>query len=126
MYSFLEECETQSEQKFIGFGFQVWRDGNQSAGEPLTIWKPRPPLGYVALGCVVVPDYYEPDPGVVRCVRQDCVAQATLQQAPIAKHTSGAALWQCSLWGVQNDASTFLARRDHQAPPPNLAYTVII
>lgn len=107
--------------KFI---IQVWRDADQSAREPVTIWKPRPPLGYVALGCVVVPDFYEPDVGVVRCVRQDCVAQAPLEQSPINKYATGAALYQCSLWKVQNNESTFLARRDHQPPSPSLAYTV--
>lgn len=103
----------------------VWRDADQNTREPVTIWKPRPPVGYVALGCVVVPDYYEPDVGAVSCVRQDCVAQAPLQQTPITKHTTGAALYQCSLWKVQNNASTFLARRDHQPPLPSLAYAVI-
>ncbi|KAG0568137.1 hypothetical protein KC19_7G189300 [Ceratodon purpureus] len=103
----------------------VWRDAEQSAKEPVTIWRPRAPQGYVALGCVIVPDYSEPVQGIVSCVRQDCVAQAPLQQAPISKHSTGSALWQCSLWRVQNNASTFLAQRDHRPPPPHLAYRVV-
>lgn len=106
-------------------GFElVWRDAEHSAREPITIWRPRPPLGYVALGCVIVPDYYEPDLGVVSCVRQDCVSQAPLKQESISKYTTRSALWQCSLWRVQNNSSTFLAQRDQQPPPPRLAYTV--
>jgi hypothetical protein len=101
---------------------QVWRDATQ---EPVTIWRPRAPQGYVALGCVVVPDYYEPDQGTLSCVRQDCVAQAPLQQAPISKHATGSEPWQCTLWRVHNNASTFLALRDHRPPPPHLAYKVV-
>lgn len=105
--------------------YQVWRDTDHGAREPVTIWRPRPPKGYVSVGNVVVPDYYEPDQGVVSCVRLDCVTRAPLKQSPVWKESTGGASGQCSLWRVDNDARTFLARRDHQAPLPQLAYAVI-
>ncbi|KAL3679175.1 hypothetical protein R1sor_022131 [Riccia sorocarpa] len=103
----------------------VWRDTESGAREPVTIWRPRAPAGYIAIGCVVVPDYFEPDREVLRCVRKDCVGNVPLGQVPLWRDYNGSALWHCSLWQVQNDARTFLARRDHQPPPPNLAYTVL-
>ncbi|KAL2613699.1 hypothetical protein R1flu_025391 [Riccia fluitans] len=103
----------------------VWRDTESGAREPVTIWRPRAPTGYTVIGCVVVPDYCEPDREVLRCVRKDCVGNVPLGQVPLWRDYNGSALWHCSLWQVQNDAHTFLARRDHQPPPPNLAYTVL-
>lgn len=106
-------------------GLQVWRDTESRAREPVTIWKPRPPAGYVAIGSVVVPDYCEPEREVIRCVRRDRAGNVALGQVPLWRDYKGAAIWHCSLWQVQNEAHTFLAKRDHQPPPPNLAYTVL-
>lgn len=103
---------------------QIWRDTDSGAQEPVTIWRPRAPSGYVALGCVAVPDYYEPDRSIVRCVRQECTTPARLGEEPTWRDHKGAALWQCSLWQVDNQARTFLARRDHQRPNEEAALAV--
>ncbi len=105
---------------------QVWRDTESGARDPVTIWRPRPQQRYVAIGCVVVPEYYEPDRSVVSCVHEDFVENVPLGQVPLWRDYTSTALWPCSLWRVQNDAGTFLARRDHQAPSPHLSYTVRI
>ncbi|CAM6102066.1 unnamed protein product [Calypogeia fissa] len=113
--------------KFIlpdGFDL-IWRDTESGAREPVTIWRPRPPAGYVGVGCVVVPDYCEPERDVIRCVRRDRAGNVALGQVPLWRDYKGAGIWHCSLWQVQNEAHTFLAKRDHQPPPPNLAYTVL-
>eukprot|EP00850_Spirogloea_muscicola_P018627 SM000173S02996 [mRNA] locus=s173:28246:52241:- [translate_table: standard] len=104
----------------------VWRDTESGARERVTIWSPIPPEGYVSLGAVAVADYAEPSRDAVACVRQDCVEAASLALTPLWKDHQGAALWQCSLWQVLNDAHTFLARRDHRRPPTASAFTVAI
>lgn len=103
---------------------QVWRDTDSGARTPVTIWMPRAPPGYVTLGCVAVPDYYEPDKSVTRCVRRDRAAPADLGRLSIWRDRKGAALWKCSLWQVHNAARTFLARRDHESPDKALAFDV--
>eukprot|EP00897_Mesotaenium_endlicherianum_P008373 jgi/Mesen1/7564/ME000392S06833 len=109
----------------VGFDL-IWRDTDSGAKTPVTIWMPRAPPGFVALGCVAVSDYYEPDRLVVRCVHKDCVAPADISKQPTWRDRKGAALWKCSMWQVLNDARTFLARRDHDQPPTTLAFGVVI
>eukprot|EP00271_Cylindrocystis_brebissonii_P008358 TRINITY_DN2254_c0_g1_i1.p1 TRINITY_DN2254_c0_g1~~TRINITY_DN2254_c0_g1_i1.p1 ORF type:complete len:1958 (-),score=356.45 TRINITY_DN2254_c0_g1_i1:258-5252(-) len=107
----------------LGFDL-VWRDTDSGAKTPVTIWMPRAPPGYLALGCVAVADYYEPEArGVVSCVRRDCCGPAPLGRI-IWQDRKSAALWRCSLWAVLNNAHTFLARRDHSSPDPSQAFTV--
>ncbi|CAI6011354.1 unnamed protein product [Closterium sp. NIES-65] len=107
----------------LGFDL-VWRDTDSGACTPVTIWAPRAPEGYVAVGCVAVPDYYEPDRSAVACVAAGAVGAAELGRLPIWRDRKGAALWKCSLWQVHNAARTFLARRDHESPPPGMAFDV--
>lgn len=116
----------KSDGKFmqpLGFDL-VWRS-TDGARDPLTIWKPRAPPGYVAIGCVVVPDYYEPDPSVVYCVRKDCVKNVGFEKQPLLRDHRDEDLWECSLWQVQNDAHTFIACRDHQPPSQSIAFSVL-
>eukprot|EP01018_Ginkgo_biloba_P025446 Gb_15429 [translate_table: standard] len=118
----------KSDGKFVqpvGFDL-VWRGTESGTRDPLTIWSPRAPPGYVTVGCVVVPDYYEPDPCVAYCVRKECVKNVDFVKQPLLRDCRDAALWECSLWQVQNDAHTFIARRDHQTPPQNIAFSVLI
>lgn len=44
----------------------VWRTNSAS---PLTVWMPVPPLGYVALGAVVVPRPEAPNTDDYLCIR---------------------------------------------------------
>lgn len=78
----------------------------------------------MAVGCIAVPDYCEPDRSVVCCVRRDNVEHVALEQEPVWRD-KGTALWPCSIWEVGNAAQTFLARRDYQSPPPNQAFSVV-
>lgn len=104
---------------------QVWRSTDSGARDPLTIWKPRAPPGYVAIGCVIVPDYYEPDTSVVYCVQKDCVKNVDFEKQPLLRDHRDADLWECTLWQVQNDAHTFIACRDHQPPSQSIAFSVL-
>lgn len=119
-----------SDDKFVapdGFNL-VWRDAESGSKTPITVWMPRPPSGYEALGCVAVANNYEPDRSTVRCVRRDCIAAAQLSQQPIWQDKQGgaAALWKCSLWEVLNDAHTFLARKESDFPIDSRAFTVAV
>ncbi|GJP54206.1 hypothetical protein CLOM_g13301 [Closterium sp. NIES-68] len=109
----------------LGFDL-VWRDTDSGARTPVTIWAPRAPEGYVAVGCVAVPDYYEPDRSAVACVAVGAVRAAELGRLPIWRDRKGAALWKCSLWQVHNAARSFLARRDHESPPAGMAVDVLV
>lgn len=110
--------------RLFGALLQIWRDTDSGAREPVTIWRPRAPAGYLALGCVAVPDYYEPDRSIIRCIQQEFTIPGKLGEEPIWRDHKGAALWQCSLWQVDNQARTFLARRDHQRPNEDGALAV--
>lgn len=60
----------------------MFRDGGSRAkksprGEgTLAFWRPVPPPGYVAMGCVATSSHRTPPPDCVRCVRKDLVAEA--------------------------------------------------
>ncbi|XP_059076567.1 uncharacterized protein LOC131042467 isoform X2 [Cryptomeria japonica] len=108
----------------VGFDL-IWRNTDSGTRDTLAIWIPHPPPGYVAIGCVVIPDYYEPDPCLAYCVREDCVKNVDFEKQPLLRDHRDGDLWECSIWRVQNDAHTFIARRDHQAPSQNIAYSVL-
>jgi vacuolar protein sorting-associated protein 13A/C len=94
----------------------VWRDSGSGARSPVTIWMPIPPPGFVALGCVAVAGDDQPVRGEVRCValarsyETDVFDEATWRDAG---RPGG---WRCSMWSVDNDASTFLCQRSHERP----------
>jgi len=64
----------------------VWQNLDAENDEPVSLWQPVPPEGYVALGCVAVKGHQkrEPDPNreglqQLRCVHKSCVQVSTLQ-----------------------------------------------
>ncbi|KAH9312829.1 hypothetical protein KI387_027864 [Taxus chinensis] len=77
----------KSDGRFIQpAGFElIWRNTESGTKDTLSIWIPRAPTGYVAIGCVVVPDYYEPDPCIAYCVREDCVKKVDFEKQPSAE-----------------------------------------
>lgn len=113
----------------------------RSSGPPaLTIWRPVPPPGYAVAGCVAWPAIEEPPPGLVACVRADCVAPVSFSGArsPIwsgasPEHPS----WRCALWPVVTEgggggdgSGAFVAIRggDNQplTPPPGLMLRLLV
>lgn len=51
----------------------VWKDSGSGSKRDLSIWRPLPPEGYVALGSVCSNDHEKPSLNAVRCVRADLV-----------------------------------------------------
>eukprot|EP00850_Spirogloea_muscicola_P002380 SM000009S23509 [mRNA] locus=s9:423530:451441:+ [translate_table: standard] len=92
-------------------GFQlVWRNADCGSIEPVSIWFPKAPVGYVALGCVAMQEYFEPDLTAVKCVHQSVVDKAELQHEPLwTSHHCKAPHYPVSLFEVRNEARTFLA-----------------
>jgi hypothetical protein len=51
----------------------VWKDSGSGSKRDVSIWRPLPPAGYVALGSVCSNDHEKPSLNAVRCVRADLV-----------------------------------------------------
>lgn len=74
---------------------------------------PKAPDGYVALGCVVCPDYEEPQLDVVWCVARYLTEETTLEEPPIWKVPSDAP-WHCFVYTVASEGKTFMALREEE------------
>ncbi|KAK4730781.1 hypothetical protein R3W88_023769 [Solanum pinnatisectum] len=92
--------------------------------EEAFFWYPVAPPGYAALGCVVTHSNEAPDLDNFCCPRMDLVSQANVLEMPISR-SSGSRASQCwSIWKVDNQACTFLARSDLKKPSSRLAFTL--
>ncbi|XP_075085926.1 uncharacterized protein LOC107782497 [Nicotiana tabacum] len=92
--------------------------------EEAFFWYPVAPPGYAALGCVVTRSNEAPDLDYFCCPRMDLVSQANVLEMPISR-SSGSRAFQCwSIWKVDNQACTFLARSDLKKPSSRLAFTL--
>ncbi|KAK7348007.1 hypothetical protein VNO80_22555 [Phaseolus coccineus] len=87
-------------------------------------WYPIAPPGYVSLGCVVSRLDEPPRLDLFCCPRMDLVSQANIHEVPLSR-PSGSKSPQCwSIWKVENQACTFLARSDLKKPSSRLAYII--
>eukprot|EP00898_Chlorokybus_atmophyticus_P001275 jgi/Chlat1/2148/Chrsp17S02730 len=100
----------------------IWRDNGLGCDEPVTIWEPVPPAGYVAIGCVAVGAYERPSRDVVWCIRSDKTYRSALFNSPIWRDHGNTAIWRVSLWPVDGEPQAFLAVRSHAKPPDDKAY----
>ncbi|KAB2599256.1 hypothetical protein D8674_009527 [Pyrus ussuriensis x Pyrus communis] len=87
-------------------------------------WYPLAPPGYASLGCIVSRTGEAPCVDTICCPRMDFVNQANILEAPISRSSTskGSQCW--SVWRVENQASTFLARADLKKPSSRLAYAI--
>ncbi|WOL14400.1 hypothetical protein Cni_G23180 [Canna indica] len=87
-------------------------------------WYPIPPPGYASFGCMVTTNDEAPNKDFVCCPRLDLVSQANIAGEPISRSSSsrGSNCW--SIWKVDNQACTFLARSDLTTPTTRLAYKI--
>jgi hypothetical protein len=104
----------------------VWRDTGSGAHEHVTIWAPQPPPGFAALGCVAVSGDSQPGIDAVRCVAMDRTYSSHVFDDAVWRDAGRPGGWRCSLWQVDNDAGTFLARRDHVRPGPGAALGALL
>ncbi|KAL0326636.1 UNVERIFIED_CONTAM: hypothetical protein Sangu_1741600 [Sesamum angustifolium] len=61
----------------------VWRNCFDDYRSPVSIWHPRAPQGYVALGCVAVPSFSEPELDYVYCIAESICEETTFEQQKI-------------------------------------------
>lgn len=87
-------------------------------------WYPIAPPGYASLGCVVTRIDVSPELDSFCCPRMDLVNQANIIEVPISRSLSskGSQCW--SIWKVENQACTFLARSDLKTPSTRLALAI--
>ncbi|KAM1191562.1 hypothetical protein PS2_011823 [Malus domestica] len=87
-------------------------------------WYPLAPPGYASLGCIVSRTGEAPCLDIICCPRMDFVNQANILEAPISRSltSKGSQCW--SVWRVENQASTLLARADLKKPSSRLAYAI--
>ncbi|KAJ4956285.1 hypothetical protein NE237_013068 [Protea cynaroides] len=87
-------------------------------------WYPIAPPGYASLGCVVSRTDEPPDISSFCCPRIDLVNQTNILEVPISKSSSSKGSHCWSIWKVENQACTFLARSDLKKPSSRLAYKI--
>lgn len=87
-------------------------------------WYPIAPPGYASLGCVVSKVDEPPRVDLLCCPRMDLVNQTNILEVPISRSSSSKASYCWSIWKVENQACTFLARSDMKKPSSRLAFTI--
>ncbi|XP_050374958.1 uncharacterized protein LOC126792594 [Argentina anserina] len=87
-------------------------------------WYPIAPPGYASIGCIVSRIDEPPPINSFCCPRMDLVSQANILEVPISRSSAskGSQCW--SIWRVENQACTFLARGDLKKPSSRLAYAI--
>ncbi|CAN6447305.1 unnamed protein product [Victoria cruziana] len=92
--------------------------------EEAFFWFPVAPPGYASLGCMVSRVDQCPSVECICCLRIDLVNQAAILDKPISCFVSSKASQSWSIWRVDNQANTFLARSDQTKPSSRLAYCI--
>ncbi|KAJ4777649.1 Pleckstrin (PH) domain-containing protein isoform 2 [Rhynchospora pubera] len=93
----------------VGFDL-VWRNCAEDYNSPLTIWLPRAPDGYVAIGCVAVAAFDEPAPDSVYCVSARLTEETSFVEQPMWAAPDSFP-WSCYFYQVQSEALQFVALR---------------
>ena len=103
----------------------VWTGADSGAHTAVSIWRPIPPDGYVAMGQVCGVDYDKPSRSAVRCLRADLVASARVGSSIWNDKGSGAAR-DFSAWSIMAAGAapgeinlapgTFIASADYARP----------
>ncbi|CAD6212089.1 unnamed protein product [Miscanthus lutarioriparius] len=88
----------------------VWRNCAEDYRNPVSIWLPRPPGGYVALGCVAAPSFEEPPLDCVFCVDERLTEDAEYEEQ-IIWASSDAYPWGCYIYQIQSASLQFMALR---------------
>ncbi|KAL6906369.1 hypothetical protein ACP4OV_003970 [Aristida adscensionis] len=88
----------------------VWRNCVEDYKSPVSIWLPRPPEGYVALGCVAVPAFEEPPLDSAFCVNERFAEDAEFEDQ-IIWASADAYPWGCYVYHVRSGSMQFMAFR---------------
>ncbi|XP_010679516.3 uncharacterized protein LOC104894866 isoform X2 [Beta vulgaris subsp. vulgaris] len=87
-------------------------------------WYPIAPPGYAAMGCIVTRTDEPPRVESFCCPRIDLVGPASIIEVPVSRSSSLKTSQCWSIWKVENQASTFLARSDLKKPSSRLALSI--
>ncbi|KAH7316123.1 hypothetical protein KP509_21G079300 [Ceratopteris richardii] len=96
----------------VGFDL-IWRSWKEGYVHPLSLWMPKAPNGYHALGCVAMAAHVEPDVNEVWCAHSSIIEDARFEVQEIWRSPRGSA-WTCYLHPIACDALTFMAVRQKQ------------
>ncbi|KAF9624988.1 hypothetical protein IFM89_016808 [Coptis chinensis] len=88
----------------------VWRNCPDDYATPVSIWYPRPPDGFVSLGCIVMAEYTEPHHSSVYCVCADLAEQTVFEEQKVWTAPESYP-WACHIYQVQSEALQFVALR---------------
>ncbi|CAL5058295.1 unnamed protein product [Urochloa decumbens] len=118
----LFKCDTVISERPVQFTrvAQIDRKGL----DEIFFWYPVPPPGYASLGCVVTKTDEMPSKDSICCPKLSLVSQANIAEDPITRSSSskGPNCW--SIWKIENQGCTFLARPDVKKPSARLAYRI--
>ncbi|XP_073111690.1 uncharacterized protein [Elaeis guineensis] len=91
----------------------VWRNCAEDYAAPLSIWLPRPPDGYIAVGCVALAAYEEPALDSAYCAREGIVEDALFEEQ-VVWSAPDSYPWSCYIYQVQSEALQFIALRQRK------------
>lgn len=92
---------------------QVWRNCPDDYTTPVSIWLPRAPEGFVALGCVAMDSFEEPDSYLVYCVAESLAEEIEFEDQKIWSVPESYP-WACHIYQVRSDALHFVALRQEK------------
>ncbi|KAK9053434.1 hypothetical protein SSX86_030068 [Deinandra increscens subsp. villosa] len=87
-------------------------------------WYPIAPPGYASMGCIVTRVDEMPKLSLVCCPRMDLVSQANIPDTPILNYSSSKPSQCWTIWKLDNQACTFLARSDLKKPSSRLSFVI--
>ena len=88
----------------------MWRNCASDYIAPLSIWLPRPPDGFAAVGCVAIAAYEEPPVDSAYCVSAG-IAEETQFEEQMMWSAPDLYPWACYIYQVQSEALQFIALR---------------
>lgn len=117
----------------VGYDF-VWNDKGTGGKKDGSIWRPRAPTGYVALGDVCVGHYNEPSKDLIWCIRDDLTFDSQYKPEKVWNDQNSGGNLDGSVWDVGQPtmppsgaekvpirADTFRGNSKWQQPPSHLA-----
>jgi hypothetical protein len=78
----------------------VWKESPTHSVTRTSIWRPIPPVGYVAMGLVCASDHSKPSLNTIRCVRADLVVEANVGD-PLWNDKGTGAKLSFSAWTIE-------------------------
>lgn len=79
----------------------------------MSIWLPRAPDGFVAVGCVAVAGYAEPELDSAYCVSADMAEETSFEERRVWTAPDSYP-WACHIYQVRSEALHFVALRQQK------------